>query len=118
MNIPDLLQECSRAGFHLRLVGEGIRWRGQRPPTELLSKLREYREQLRAHLAMRSTGLPPDQHPWVRTALQILSGEFEGADRSLRESLCIGLRRVRHPLCASALKKVIAAYPAIDASKL
>lgn len=48
--------------------------------------------------------LPPDQAPWLHIAKQILSGEFDDADGSTRDSLSTGLRSILHPVCASAIK--------------
>ena len=50
--------------------------------------------------------LPPDQTAWLPVARQILDGEFDGCDRSTRESLSIGLRAVAHPLCRRALERL------------
>lgn len=56
------------------------------------------------------TGPPPPKRviggtleEWRRTAGQILRGEFEGADRGLRESLVIGLRGWDDRTCRKAL---------------
>ncbi len=50
--------------------------------------------------------LPPDCVPWIYIAHEILSGEFEGADRSTVKSLTIGLRGIQHPLCQKALARL------------
>jgi hypothetical protein len=47
--------------------------------------------------------LPPDCLPWLHVARQVLAGEFDGGDRSTRESIKIGLCSVPHPLCRRAL---------------
>jgi hypothetical protein len=45
----------------------------------------------------------PEQAAWLPVARQVLDGEFEGCDRSTRESLTIGLRSIPHPHCQQAL---------------
>jgi hypothetical protein len=47
-----------------------------------------------------------DGAAWLHVARQILAGEFVGADRSTVESLTIGLRGIRHPLCRQALAQL------------
>jgi hypothetical protein len=55
--------------------------------------------------------LPPDQAAWLPVARQVLAGEFDGCDRSTRESLTIGLRSIQHPDCRRALDRLRAAKP-------
>ena len=52
------------------------------------------------------SGLLPDQLPWLPVAKRILLGEFEGADRSTRQSLAFGLKSIRHPVCEAALARI------------
>jgi hypothetical protein len=53
-----------------------------------------------------TAGLSPDCAPWLAVAQQILAGEFDGCDRSTRESLSIGLRSISHPACGRALMRL------------
>jgi hypothetical protein len=50
--------------------------------------------------------LAPDCLPWLHVAKQVLAGEFHGADKSMRQSLVIGLRSIRHPDCQAALARI------------
>ena len=48
----------------------------------------------------------PDCAPWLKVAQQVLAGEFDGCDRSTRESIKIGLCSVSHPTCRLALARL------------
>ena len=106
--IETLLAECRRVGLVLFSDGDASRWRGPRPALELLVRLREHRTELRRHLADTASGLTADQLPWLHVARQVLAGEFAGANRSLRDSVSIGLRSIPHPLCLRALETLTA----------
>lgn len=45
------------------------------------------------------------EREWLHIARQVLAGEFDG-DRTAVESLTIGLRSIRHPLCQQALARL------------
>lgn len=53
-----------------------------------------------------TASLPPDCLPWLHVAEQVLAGEFDGCDRSMAESLAIGLEAVAHPLCRRAFAQL------------
>jgi len=50
--------------------------------------------------------LSADQTPWLGVAERVLAHEFEHADDSTVESLTIGLRGIRHPICQKALARL------------
>lgn len=52
--------------------------------------------------------LPPEQARWLPVAKQILAGEFAGAPQSLWQSVFIGLRATKDPVCAKAAKLALA----------
>jgi len=56
-----------------------------------------------------AAAIPPDCLPWLRVAEQVLAGEFDGCDRSTRQSLTYGLEAVAHPDCRRALAQLKAA---------
>ena len=68
--------------------------------------LREHMRELLDWLETREVQLSPDCIPWLHVARQILAGEFDGADNSTVESLTIGVRGIRHPLCQQALARL------------
>ena len=45
--------------------------------------------------------------PWIHVAAQVINGEFHAANRSMRESLIIGLRGIDHPACRRAVTILI-----------
>ena len=75
----------------------------------LKNVIRQHKRELLDWLEASNAGLPPDCHPWLHVARQILAGEFDGADGSTRENLTIGLRSIRYPLCERALARLKAA---------
>jgi hypothetical protein len=50
--------------------------------------------------------LSPDQAAWLSHANQILEGKFDRCDDAALESLTIGLRAIKHPLCEKALARL------------
>jgi len=78
----------------------------RRFPQEFLSELKQHKRVLLDWLEARTCNLPPDCLPWLHIARQILAGEFDGADNSTVESLTIGVRGIRHPLCQQALARL------------
>ena len=75
-------------------------------PPELLATIREYKPAVMALLESQAACLPPGCAPWLHVARQVLAGEFDGCDCSMRESLTIGLRSIQHPLCQQALTRL------------
>ena len=73
---------------------------------ELLATIREHKPEVMFLLEARAYHLPPDCVPWLNVARQVLDGEFVGCGNSTRESLTIGLRGIRHPLCQQALTRL------------
>jgi hypothetical protein len=57
-------------------------------------------------LESKIAGLPADNAPWLHIARQVLAGEFDGCDKSTRESITIGLRSIMHPVCKTALARL------------
>ena len=100
-------------GIYHRAVALGLRLepRGDRLavspanrcPPDFAGVLREHKRELLDWLEARVYHLPPDCAPWLHDAKQVLAGEFDGADGSTVESLTIGLRGIRHPLCEQAM---------------
>jgi hypothetical protein len=74
---------------------------------ELRDAIREHKGELLGLLDARAANLPPDCAPWLYIARQVLEGEFDGADRSMTESLTIGLRSVNHPDCRRAVERLL-----------
>lgn len=107
MTAPELYHEAARRG--LRLEPRGGRLAvipGDRVPPDFADVLRQHKHQLLDWLEARAAGLAPDCAPWLHVARQVLAGEFKGCDGSTRESLIIGLRSIRHPLCERALQQL------------
>lgn len=113
MSVLDgLFAECRRHHLSLFLDGNGaVTWRGPRPPEDLLVRLRARKDEIRVHLTYYNVVVPDDQKPWLHVGVQILAGEFDGADRSTMESLRIGLRGIHHPLTERALARLANASP-------
>jgi len=73
---------------------------------ELRDAIRQHKGELLGLLDARAANLPPDCVPWLYIARQVLEGEFAGADNSTVESLIIGLRGIRLPVCQQALARI------------
>ncbi len=107
-NPATILSKCRRLGLTVWAEGDriGIAPKGSIPPG-LLDEIRAAKPGL---LPLLREGahhqLTPDRLPWLHVARQILAGEFDGCDRSMRESLNIGLRGIPHPACRAALAKI------------
>ena len=101
-----ILDRCRRLGLELWAEGDhiGIAPRGRIPP-DLREQIRAAKSEL-LQVLREGVGLPSDFVPWLYTAGQILAGEFDGADRSTRESLSNGLRSIAHPPAQRALKYI------------
>jgi hypothetical protein len=107
MTAVELLYEAVRRGLRLELRGDKLAViPGDRVPPEFADVLRQHKRELLDLLEARAAGLTPDCAPWLHVAKQILDGEFDGADGSTRESITIGLRPIRHPLCERALARL------------
>ena len=104
MNTTELCREATRRGLRLEPRGDKLAViPAHRCPREFADVLRQHKRELLALLEGSAANLTPDCGPWLHVARQVLAGEFGGADRSTRQSLVIGLRSVRHPLCQQAL---------------
>ena len=101
-----ILGYCHRLGLELWAEGDriGIAPRGRIPP-ELREQIRAAKSELLPALRD-GVRLPSDCVPWLYISRQILAGEFDGADRSMVESLVIGLRGIAHPLCKQAIARL------------
>jgi len=105
-----ILAQARRAGLRLWREGDRIGFAPARLcPPDLLERIRAVKAQLLDLLEAEAARLTPDCAPWLHIARQVLAGEFDGGDRSLLESLHIGLRSIRHPLCESAKARLEAA---------
>ena len=73
---------------------------GNKCPPDLAKELKEHKAELMNFLLFGAI------LPWLHVAIQIMAGEFDGADDSTRESLTIGLRRSSHQTCQAAVHKL------------
>ena len=103
----DIYLEAQKRGLRLEPAGDklAVMPKGKCPP-DFAAVLRQHKPQLLTWLEGRAARLTEDQIPWLHIAKQILAGEFQGADRSTRESLTIGLRSIQHPVCRRALAQL------------
>ena len=108
MNIaPEIYHRALALGLHLESRGDKLAVTpAKRCPPDFAEELRAHKRQLLDLLEARGFSLTPDCVPWLHVARQILAGEFDGADRSTVESLTIGVRGIRHPLCQQALNRL------------
>ncbi len=107
MSTREIFEMATKLG--LRLEPRGNRLAvipASRCPPDFMPVLRQHKRELLAFLDTERISLTPDCLPWLHIARQVLAGEFEGADRSTIESLCIGLRAVPHAVCERALKRI------------
>lgn len=107
MTPRDLCLEATRRGLRLEPAGDNLAVypRGRCPP-DFADTLRQHKAELLNWLEARAANLPADCAPWLHVARQVLAGEFDGCDRSTRESLTIGLGSIAHPACRQALKRL------------
>jgi hypothetical protein len=104
MTPPELCHEAARRGLRLERRGDMLAViPAKRCPPEFADTLRQHKREILSLLEGQAAGLAPDCAPWLHVARQILAGEFDGADNSTAQSLTIGLRGIRHPLCQQAL---------------
>ena len=107
MTAFELYHEAARRGLRLEPRGDKLAViPGDRVPPQFADVLRQHKRELLDWLESRAAGLSPDCAPWLYIARQVLAREFDGCDDSTRESLCIGLRSVPHPLCRCALERL------------
>jgi hypothetical protein len=103
----ELCQEATRRGLRLEPRGDKLAVIPARLcPPDFADVLRQHKRELLDLLEGQAAGLPPDQAPWLHVARQVLAGEFEGCDRSTRESLTMGLRSIGRPLTRKALARL------------
>ena len=109
MTTLDVYREAMRRGLHLEPREGGMLaiMPPDRCPPEFVAVLRQHKGELLALLEAQAHRLPADCAPWLHIARQVTEGEFDGADRSTVESLIIGLRGIRHPLCRRALARLL-----------
>ena len=107
MNPLELCRQAKSLGLWLEPAGDKLAVfpKGKCPP-EFACVLRQHKAELLHWLGGRAARLREDEIPWLHVARQILAGEFDGADRSTRESLMIGLRSIQHPDCQRALERL------------
>lgn len=107
MTAPEIYLEALKRGLRLKAFGDAL---GVAPPRacppDFAEKLRRNKREILDFLEARATGLTADCVPWLHVARQIQAGEFDEADRSTVESLIIGVRGIRHPLCQQALARL------------
>lgn len=102
-----LFDQAAELGLRLERRGNMLAVTpAKRCPPEFASVLRQHKRELLDLLEAKATDLPCDCAPWFHVARQVLNGEFDGADISTRDSVTIGLRRIHHPTCASALNRL------------
>lgn len=99
-----LHRRASELGLRLEPRGDKLAViPAERLTPDFAAELRQHKREILDWLETRTVQLTPDQVPWLHVSRQILAGEFDGADKSTRESLRIGLRSIAHPLCQQAL---------------
>jgi hypothetical protein len=103
MTALEVLHEARQRGLRLHARDDGTLavFPARNCPPEFATCLRQHKGELLVLLR-----LSADQLPWVHVARQVMSGEFDDADRSTIESLWIGLRSLAHPLAAQALARL------------
>jgi len=107
MKPSDLLNEAARRGLRLEPRGDRLAVIPARLcPPDFAAMLRAHKPELLSWLEGRKSRLREEEIPWLHIARQVLAGEFDGCDRSTRESLVIGLRSISHPLCRKALARL------------
>jgi hypothetical protein len=105
----EVRERAARLGLRLEARGDSLAViPASRCPPDFADVLRRHKPELLSWLEARAAGLTPDCAPWLHVAKQVLGGALDGADRSTRESLAIGLRAVSHPLSQDALGRLTA----------
>ena len=99
----ELIRECGRRGVSLNRRGDALEVRRpNRLTPQMIDQLRRQKADVLALMATGASSLPDDEVVWLPTARKVVAGEFEGGHRSLLESLLIGVRGIKHPLCVEA----------------
>jgi hypothetical protein len=115
VNASELFHEAARRGLRLEARGDML---AVIPAgcvsADFANVLRQHKREILDWLEGLSAGLTPDSAPWLHVARQVLDGEFDGCDGSMRESLTIGLRSIRNSLCERALTRL---YPPTNSEK-
>ena len=106
-NPQELFRRAASLGLRLEPRGEKLAViPANRVPPDFADVLRQHKAELLDWLEAKTANLPTDQAPWLHIARQVMEGEFDGTERSAIESLVIGLRNIRHPLCRQALARL------------
>lgn len=104
-----ICEEATRRGIRLEACAGILRIISIEPcPADFVDVLRQHKSEILSWLEARMSGMRADERPWLHIARQILAGEFDGAGRSTRESLCIGLGSIAHHDCRQALERLTA----------
>ncbi len=113
MTATDLCREATRLGLQLERRGDKLAViPADLCPPEFADVLRQHKREILDLLEANASQPPADCKPWLHVARQVIEGEFDGCDRSTRESLIIGLRRIEHPRCREAHERLKAAKEA------
>jgi hypothetical protein len=107
MTVTEICVRAKTLGLHLKPAGDRLAViPGTRCPPAFAAELRQHKAELLALLQAKADNLPDDCAPWLHVAMQVLAGEFDGADKSTVESLTIGLRGISNQLCQQALARL------------
>jgi hypothetical protein len=105
----DILLAVKKEGGRLEPAGKKLRMLlPSNCPPELKEAIREHKIELLCFLEARAANLPEGCAPWLYVAEQVIAGEFDGADSSMRASVTIGLRATDHDRCRRALERLSA----------
>jgi len=52
-----------------------------------------------------------DQLPWIAIAKAVLNGDYDEAERSVRQAVAMGLRTIADPDCQSAWERLKESLP-------
>ena len=106
MKTLEVYHKAVALGLKLEPSGDRLLVFGDRCPPDFAEVLRQHKRELMDWLEARACHQPPDCAPWLHTAKQVLTGEFDGGERSVLRSLIIGLRSIEHPACRRALERL------------
>lgn len=99
----EILNRAHTLGLKLTIEAGHIVIRPARlAPPALVADIRAHKPELLGLLEADQYDLPPDRAPWIHISRQVIGGEFDGGDRSLLDSLLIGVRNIPHPDCQHA----------------
>jgi hypothetical protein len=113
MTPSELIHEAERRGLRLEPRGDKLAViPASRCPDDFAAVLLKHKAALLAYLHAGAISLPADCLPWLHVAKQVLAGEFDGCDKSMRESLTIGLRGIHHPIAGKAMEYLKGKKPA------